>query len=37
VIIISFAFGYAFATRNRGSRMVIDHHHHHHDTLHPEE
>jgi high-affinity nickel-transport protein len=36
VIIISFAFGYAFATRNRGSRMVIDHHHHH-DTLHPEE
>ena len=36
VIIISFAFGYAFATRNRGGRMVIDHHHHHH-TLHPEE
>src|SRR6476661_252094 len=33
VIIISFAFGYAFATRNRGGRMVIDHHHH---TLHPE-
>src|SRR6476661_2125005 len=34
VVIISFAFGYAFVTRNRGSRMVIDHHH---DTLHPEE
>lgn len=38
VIIISFAFGYAFATRNKGSRMMVDHHHHHHhDTLHPEE
>jgi nickel/cobalt transporter (NiCoT) family protein len=24
VVIISFAFGYAFATRNRGSKMVID-------------
>jgi nickel/cobalt transporter (NiCoT) family protein len=27
--IISFAFGYAFATRNRGTKMLIDH-----DTLH---
>ena len=26
IVIISFAFGYAFVTRNRGSRMVIDHH-----------
>jgi len=34
VIIISLAFGYAFATRNKGSRMIVDHHHH---TLHPEE
>src|SRR6476659_5233706 len=25
IVIVSFAFGYAFATRNRGSRMVIDH------------
>ena len=33
VVIISFAFGYAFVTRNRGGRMVIDHHHPH-DTLH---
>lgn len=29
VAIISFAFGYAFATRNRGTKMTIDH-----DTLH---
>ena len=35
VIIISFAFGYAFATRNKGSRMMVDHHHNH--TLHREE
>jgi hypothetical protein len=27
--IISLAFGYAFATRNRGTKMLIDH-----DTLH---
>lgn len=37
VVIISFAFGYAFVTRNRGGRMVIDHHHYHHDTLHSRE
>jgi nickel/cobalt transporter (NiCoT) family protein len=29
VVIISFAFGYAFATRNRGSKMVIHTSHHH--------
>jgi nickel/cobalt transporter (NiCoT) family protein len=29
VAIISFAFGYAFATRNRGSKMVIHTSHHH--------
>ena len=36
VVIISFAFGYSFVTRKKGSRMKVDHHHHH-DTLHPEE
>ena len=29
VVIISFAFGYAFATRNRGSKMLIHKSHHH--------
>jgi nickel/cobalt transporter (NiCoT) family protein len=29
VVIISFAFGYGFATRNRGSKMVIHTSHHH--------
>lgn len=31
IIIISFAFGYAFVTRNNDARMVVDHHHH--DTV----
>jgi nickel/cobalt transporter (NiCoT) family protein len=35
VIIISFAFGYTFVTRNNDARMVIDHHHY--DTIHPGE
>lgn len=34
IIIISFAFGYAFATRNNDGRMIIDHDHHH-GTVHP--
>jgi hypothetical protein len=32
VVIISFAFGYSFVTRKRGTKMKIDH-----DTLHPPE
>lgn len=36
IIIISFAFGYAFATRNNDGRMIIDHDHHH-GTVHPRE
>ena len=36
IIIISFAFGYAFATRNNDGRMIIDHDHHH-GTVHPGE
>ena len=36
IIIISFAFGYAFATRNNDGRMIIDHDHHH-GAVHPRE
>jgi high-affinity nickel-transport protein len=35
IIIISFAFGYAFVTRNNDGRMVVDQHHH--DNVHPGE